>query len=288
MPLRWKAWIIVVLLACLTGCSTVQLGYNQGPTLAWWWLDAQFDFDSAQRQPVQDGLERWFEWHRATQLPELADRLAALRRLAGGKVTARQVCAAWDDAQQRLLRWYARLVPLMVAPAKTLAPAQIDHLAAKYAQDIARLRDDILQPDLALRRAAQRKRTVERFEEFYGRLSAAQQERIAAALEAAPFDSARWLAERRQRQLDIVAGLRRIAAAQPDDATVAAILLGFGADAAVSPRPDYRAWQQQRMRDGCELVAAVHDGIDDAQRQRVLDRLRGWEDDARALAAQRD
>ncbi len=284
MPLRWKAWIIVVLLPWLAACSTLRLGYSQGPAIGYWWLDAQLDLESGQRAAVQDALGRWFEWHRASQLPELADWLAGVERLAAGKVTPAQVCSAWEGVQQRLLRWYARLVPEMVAPARSLKPAQIDHLARKYMRDFARLRDDVLQPDPVERRAAQRKRTVERFEEFYGRLAAAQQRQVAAAVDAGAFDPARWLAERGQRQRDIVAGLSRIVADQPDDATVTAILLGFGTQAAVSPRPDDRAHQQQVMQTTCELVATVHNGLDDAQRQRAVERLAGWESDARALA----
>ncbi len=288
MPLRWKTWIIVVLLPWLAACSTVRLSYNQGPTLAYWWLDAQLDLDADQRAPVQDALSHWFDWHRTTQLPELADWLDGLQRLAAGKVTPAQVCATWQGLQQRMLHWYAHLVPEMVAPARSLKPAQIDHLAMKYAKDFAQLRDDYLQPDPAERRAAQRKRTIERFEDVYGALPAASRRQIAAALEVTPFDPARWLAERRQRQLDIVAGLRRIATEQPDDAAVAAILLGFGEQAAASPRPVYRALQQQVMQTNCEVIASVHNALDDAQRQRAVKRLEGWENDARALALQRD
>jgi hypothetical protein len=288
MPLRWKTWIIVVLLPWLAACSTVRLSYDQGPTLAYWWLDAQLDLDGDQRAPVQDALARWFEWHRATQLPELADWLDGLQRLAADKVTPAQVCATWQGLQQRMLRWYAHLVPAMVGPARALKPAQIDHLAMKYAKDYAQLREDYLQPDPAERRAAQRKRTIERFEDIYGRLPAAAPRPHPPALEVTPFDPARGLAERRQRQLDVVAGLRRIATEQPDDATVAAILVGFGEQAAASPRPDYRALQQQVMQTNCEVIASVHNALDDAQRQRAVKRLAGWQSDARALAPRRD
>ena len=47
-----KTLIIVVLLVLtgpwLTGCSALRLGYNNGPQLAWWWLDGYVDFSTEQ------------------------------------------------------------------------------------------------------------------------------------------------------------------------------------------------------------------------------------------------
>jgi hypothetical protein len=288
MSLRWKTWIIALLLLGLAGCSAVRLSYNQGPTLAYWWLDAQLDFDPDQRGPVQDALAQWFDWHRATQLPELADWLVELQRAAADKVTPAQVCATWDGLQQRLLRWYEQVQPDMIGPVRALTPAQLDHLAKKNAKDLDELRRDFAQADPAERRAAQLKRSVERFENIYGRLSAAQKRQLASALEDSPFDAARWLDERRQRQLDIVAALRRVQTERLDDVAVVALLRSFGEDAVASPRPAYRAHHEQVMQANCNVIAAIHNGLSDAQRRQAQQRLKGWEDDARALARQRN
>lgn len=288
LSLRVKRWIIAALLLALAGCSALRVSYNQGPTLAWWWIDAQFDFDAAQRPAVRQAIDRWFGWHRRSQLPELADTLAGLRALAAGPVTPAQVCATWDGMQQRMLRWYERVLPEMAAPARALGAAQLDHLAAKQAKDLERLRKDFLQPDAADRRKAQLERTVERFENLYGTLSAAQKRRIGQALAASPFDPERWLDERRQRQRDQLETLRRIASEQPDDAQVLALLRALGADAVASPRLAYRAHHDEVMQSNCGFIAAIHNGIGDDQRRTVIGRLQGWEDDLRALAAAPD
>lgn len=284
VSLRWKCRIIALLLLALGGCSMVRVSYDQGPTLAYWWLDAQLDFDPAQRAPVQAGIDRWFAWHRATQLPELADWLAEQQRRAAGKVTPAQVCATWDNMQQRLRRWYERALPELVGPAKALGPAQLDHLEKKYAKDLERLKEDFVQPDPAERRKVQLERTVDRFETVYGPLSAAQKRQIAAALADSPFDAARWVDERRQRQRDIVATLRRIATERPDDAAAIALLRGLGEQAAVSPRPAYRAMLERTMQANCGFIAAMHNAMTDEQRRHALERLKDWEEDARALA----
>jgi hypothetical protein len=288
VPLRWRIAIIVLLLLGLAGCSAVRLSYDQGPTLAYWWLDAQFDLDAEQRPPVQDALGRWFEWHRATQMTPLADWLDELQRQAADKVTPAQVCSIWGGMQQRMLRWYERVLPDMVGPARTLLPAQIDRLAKKQAKDLRKTEQEFVQADPVERRKAQLDRTVERFEMIYGRLSGAQKRQIAAALAASPFDAARWVDERRQRQREIVDTLRRIATERLPDATVVALLRGLGEHAVVSPRDAYRVQLDAVMQANCGFIAALHNGISDEQRRHAIDKLKDWEDDARALAAQRD
>ena len=78
-----KAAIIggcLLALLLLGGCSAVRVGYNQAPTLAWWWLDGYMDFDATQAPKVKDTLAQWFAWHRSTQLPDYADLLAAAQQ----------------------------------------------------------------------------------------------------------------------------------------------------------------------------------------------------------------
>jgi len=85
-----------MLLPWMLGCSALRLSYGQGPTLAYWWLDGYADFSTEQAPRVRQALADWFAWHRATQLPEYAQALAALQGLAADKVTPAQVCQTLD------------------------------------------------------------------------------------------------------------------------------------------------------------------------------------------------
>ena len=76
----------------LGGCSAVRIGYNQAPTLAWWWLDGYLDIDAAEAPRAKDALQQWFAWHRRTQLPDYADWLAATQQQVMQPVTPQQVC----------------------------------------------------------------------------------------------------------------------------------------------------------------------------------------------------
>ena len=44
-PVLKRIAFITTLLLLLSGCSMVRLSYDQGPRLAWWWLDGYVDFD---------------------------------------------------------------------------------------------------------------------------------------------------------------------------------------------------------------------------------------------------
>ena len=48
-----RVLIIGFSLLLLSGCSALRLGYNNGPQLAWWWLDNYVDFSSEQAPPAK-------------------------------------------------------------------------------------------------------------------------------------------------------------------------------------------------------------------------------------------
>ena len=193
-----KSAIIGLLALVLMGCNAVRLTYNNAPQLAWWWLDGYVDFSREQAPQVQRGIDRWFEWHRATQLPEYAALLASVGREVLEPATPAQACRwqgrmrdALDPSLDRAIELAADLVP-------GLTEVQFRHLEQRFAKINDELRDDYLQPDLAERARESVKRTVERVERLYGTLNEAQKRLVAAGVAASPFDPALWLADRQR------------------------------------------------------------------------------------------
>ena len=283
--MRVNRWIIATLLVLLTGCSAVRLTYGQGALLAYWWMDRYLDFTSEQAPLVRGALADWFAWHRQTQLPEYADWLRELQPIARDNVTPETVCQVAQAAQRRIESAYEHAVPLMAPLVRTLTPAQLDHLAQRYARNNKEAERDFLQPDPQDRAEASLKRTVERAEMVYGSLDEPQRELVAAGLATSPFDPQRWLTERRARQQDILRTLRQLHDTQADTAAVQAALRSFALNAARSPRADYRAYREQLELANCALAARLHNALRPAQRQHAVEKLKGWEADLRALAA---
>ncbi|HSW24939.1 MAG TPA: hypothetical protein VLJ62_19405, partial [Burkholderiaceae bacterium] len=63
-----------------------------------------------------------------------------------------------------------------------------------------------------------------------------------------------------------------------------AALRRFAAHAAQSPRQPYRDYQKRLFDHNCQLIAHLHHSTTPEQRRHGVDRLKGWEDDLRALA----
>lgn len=275
----------------LTGCSVVRLAYDQAPTLAYWWIDSYVDLNAEQTPMVRDALERWLAWHRRSQLPEYAALLARAQRELAQPTTAAAMCTFANEVERRLDIAVDAAAPALAELVLSLTPEQLRHLERQVTKKAAEVRADFAQPDPAERRAKSFKRTLERYENFYGTLDAAQRERLAALLAASPFDADRWQVERSLRNREMVQTLASTVAAGRGTDRDAALALAQAAVRTIaeravrSPRPDYRAYQQRLLQDNCALVATMHNHMTPEQRQHLRSKLKGWENDLRSLIA---
>jgi hypothetical protein len=284
---RCQAWIIVLLLPLITGCSALRLSYGQGPLLAYWWLDNTLDFNDEQAPRVRGALADWFAWHRATQLPDYAQALGETAAMAPGSITPAQVCSQTEAWQRRAERAVDQALPAAAEQVRSMSAAQIQHLERRQADKLQEAAAETLQPDLAERRKAALARNIDRAETLYGRLDDAQRQLLAAGLAASPFDPERALAERRARTADLLRNIRQWQAEQADSATVQAGLRRLAGEVLRSPRPDYLALSRRVLQANCSLVAQLHNSTSAAQRQRLVAKLQGWQDDLRSLADKR-
>ena len=277
----------MLLMPLFVGCSAVRLTYNQGPFLAYWWLDGYADFNPEQAPRVKAALEAWFAWHRSTQLADYAQALADLQALADDSLSAAQVCQQVQAWQQRAERAFEQALPAIADHVRTLSAAQLRHIERQQAKKQADAEADYLQDDADARRKASLKRSVDRAESLYGSLTAPQRQMVAAELAHSPFKPELWLAERRQRQQDILRHLQQWSAERTDTAVVQVGLRQLGLAALASPRPGYQAYADAVAQANCALSAKLHNSSSPAQRQHAVAKLKGWEDDLRALMARR-
>jgi hypothetical protein len=280
-------WLLGLLF--LSGCSAVRVGYSQAPTLAWWWLDGYMDFNAEQEARVKEALNQWFAWHRTTQLPDYANLLAAAQVQVMQPATPAQVCRWADDLRARIAVAFAQGVPMAADLLPSLKAEQLAHLERKYRKSNQEFEEDFLQPQADERLKASVKRGIDRTEMLYGRLDERQRQLIAAGVAASPFDAAAWFAERQRVQIETLQTLARLSAGGAARADRDSNLAGLQALAARVQRTqdgDYRAYQQRLSEYNCAFFAQVHNSTTPAQRQTARAKLKGWEDDLRALVAQ--
>jgi hypothetical protein len=274
----------------LGGCSAVRIGYNQAPTLAWWWVDGYLDFDAEQAPRVKEALNQWFTWHRATQLPDYANLLATAQLQVLQPATPAQICRWSEELRVRLSTAVAHGVPLAADLLPGLKPEQLAHLERRLLKSNLQFEEDFLQADRDERLQASVKRTIDRAEMLYGRLDERQRQLVAAGLAASPFDAGQWFAERKAVQSDMLQTLARLTAGGPQRADRESNLAGLQALAERVPRAPpgaYRNYQQRLTEYNCALIAQLHNSTTAAQRQVARGKLKGWEDDLRALATQK-
>ena len=129
---RLGRWLIIgSALLALAACSAVRVAYDNGPSLAGLWLDRWLDLDRQQEAALEPALQRWFEWHRASELPVYAERMGRWRERAAGEVDADAVCALVDETRA----WSRRALDAALPAASELLPAITDaqwaHLQAR-------------------------------------------------------------------------------------------------------------------------------------------------------------
>ncbi len=277
--------LLALPVAWIAGCSSVPLAYNNGPQLAWWWVDGYFDFNRDQTPAVKQALDKLFDWHRSTQIALYLPLLGTAQAQVTEPTTAAQACRWQDQGRELLEPTLERLLNSAADVLPGLGEAQFKHLESRYVKVLAEMRDDFLQADRAERHKQSVKRALERAERLYGRLDEPQRRVIDAGVAASPFNPELWWQERQRRQRDTVQTLRRLAADKADRDQRLAALRTLVARVERSPDAGYRAYQVKLADYNCGLAAQIHNTTTLAQRKQARENLKEWEADLRQLMA---
>ena len=264
----------------------VRIGYNQGSPLAFRWLDGYVDFDDAQSLRVRTALDGWFSWHRRSQLPDYADLLTRLGSELPGPTTPERACFWAREIRARLEAGLERAAPTLAEVVPTLSPQQIANVEKRYAEKNGDYRDDFLQRAPGKRHEAAVKREIERAEMLYGRLDDAQREVVARSVAQSPWNSELAYSERLRRQQDVLAMLRRLAANRASRADADTEIRAYVQRLERSPREEYRRYAERLIDHNCSFAAALHNLTTAEQRRVAARKLKDYEDDLRALAAE--
>lgn len=294
----WLALALVATLFMLGACSTARLAYNQAPKLLYWWLDGYMDFNSTQSGQVRQDIDAFLVWHRSTELPAYARQLQQWQTLVTQDMTPAQACAQFDTVRAAVQRTSEHGLEPLTRLALRLTPEQQAHLQRHQTKSNESFEKDFVRgsPEQHMRQRLDK--AVDRSEMLYGRLSPAQRELLQTSLQQSPWDAQRTQQERLLRQTDLrqtIQAIQRIAnvgethGANHGLVDVAALDTSRSYLARVmnSPTPGYNAYSQTQVQHGCVQFAALHNATTPEQRANAVRVLKGYEDDLRALVAQR-
>lgn len=273
---------LLALVLLLQACSTLTLGYNRAATLGYWWLDGQLDLNDTQSQQLRADLDTLHRWHRREALPQYAELLQRWEQLTAQDITPAQACEQFEAARTLLVPIATRSAQPLAQLGQSLSREQLDHLRRQQAKDNQRFKQDFVDaPQNGLDKRVSR--LIDRLEMFYGRLDASQRRLVRDHLARGSFDGAVALAERERRQNDV---LQTVTALQAAPAQGAALVQAVVQRSLDSPSSTYRNASRQWQREGCALIAALHNSSSPAQRANVAARLRDHMGDFTLLAQQ--
>jgi Family of unknown function (DUF6279) len=278
--------ISALLLVLMTGCSAIKLGYNNAPSILYWWLDGYLDFNEAQSLQVRDGLTTLHAWHRSQALPAYAETLQKIQQLVPGKVSAEQLCTVATEVRGYMQNIGVRATEPLSKLSPTLRPEQFKYLAQQYEKKNKKWRDEWmnLSPDeLAEHRL---KLAVDRAQNLYGRLQEPQRTQLRQSIASSRFDASISYKEIQRRQQDILRTLAEHSNNADRPAHVKAELLALIDRSLNSPDAAYRQQQERLISEGCEMMAKLHNSATPTQRNKAMEVLKDYEADARLLAAQ--
>jgi hypothetical protein len=278
-----KALIIGTALGALSACTALRLTYNNGQQVVWWWLDGYVDFSREHTPVAKQAIDRFFEWHRPTQLSGYAAFLATAQPAVLEPTTPAAVCRLNDVVREKLEPAFERALVHAAELVPGLGEAQYKYLETRFAKSNDEMRKDFLQPDPADRLRKSFDRALERAEQLYGRLDEGQKKIISAGVAASPFDPQAWAAERVRRQREVLQTLRRLNADKAAADARLAALKKLSDHMEQSPDPAYRAYQLKLSDYNCGFAAQIHNTTTATQRKKARDNLKGWEEDLRSL-----
>lgn len=271
LPLRFlsRAPRSVALLLCvavvLGGCS-LRFAYSQLDWLVPWYLRDYVTLDAGQRDLLDTRLAARLEWHCSAHVPEYASSLREVQTLlARESVDAAELAPLLARGEAWLGELLSELEPDARALLAGLSDEQIAELRLAFAGRERDARDEFLGGSEAEQHAARVKRMEKRLQRWFGRMTPAQRERIAAwSADLSPTTEA-WLAQRARWQGALLAALQF----RGDDGAFAARLTPLFASQQAHWPQDYREGVSHNRALTLALLADVFNMAPEPQRQHL-------------------
>ncbi len=281
-----KACLILFSTLLLSACSSTKMAYELLDWVAMWKIDRMVDLKSGEREQVKEEIRRLHDWHRKTQLPRYADYLEQLQArlrtdIASGSVTGPQIHAETDRVQLMLDDVLGQVLPVAAEVIAGLDDEQIAGMLDNIAEERQEYVEEYVEPDMAERRKKNINELKDNLKLFIGRLTSKQEDWVEdwskQLLPYAELSAAQQLLW--QEHLNKYLIMRQNKA-----------LLEEGLNDLMLYRTDNWHPELEKAMDAnqaltYDLLARILNNLTPKQEQHLFQRLQGFIDDFRALAA---
>lgn len=265
----------------LSGCNKIGLLYDYADKLILYNVEDNFDLDKAQRSRLKQDVEAYFQWHRKALLPAYAEFLAYVADSAGDGLRPDEIETGYKRYQELFRRTMEPVAEKSTALLLGLSPDQIDAWIEKQRKKNRKLRKDMSgSPQERLDHRG--KKIIDEMEDWTGKLSKEQKERIKALNGTLPWNGLYWLELREQVQERAAEMAKRKA---PADSLRAFLTLYFQGDESLKSaefKERYREFER-RLR---TMIYLIHNVLTAEQKAHFLQQVEKLAQDFRARSQQ--
>ena len=287
-PLRHfaKKATIVLMASLLLACSAARLGYSNGETISYWWLDSYVDFDSSQKQWVKERIDKVFVWHRQTQLKEYVRLIDRMRHRDFAAVTQADLLGDYRDVTTQVLEIADKATPDFADLALSLTSEQIANIEKKFAKSNDKFRKEYLVGTSEERQEFRYRKALQQAQYWFGGFGREQEASIRSLSDARPLNNELLMAERLSRQRALLDVLKKIHAEKPGkEAAVAMLKKYVAATVDRYGNQQHQAFFEQSNAANARMVAGIMHMTTPKQKNYFIQTLQDWVNDFNKLAA---
>lgn len=260
----------------LSSCAAMRMAYDNADTFLHWKATSYVDVRGADSDELDERIDAFLDWHRAKALPQYARIARDASRRVGKGLSPEDLVWGYDSfvaqARESLRAAAERIAPML----DRLNAQQLAHFEQRFAEENRKFARENLRGSEKDRRKRRAKRAVDRLEDWVGKLSPAQLERVRQYSERAPLADDLRDRDRKRLQSEFLAMLRaREAQKRLPDA---------GANFDRGRDPAYAAASEANRKEYFSLILDLDRMLVPEQRAKAAGRLRGFADDFAALA----
>jgi hypothetical protein len=275
-----RVLVLALGLVLLAGCSGLRLAYDNADLWVRWRADQYLDLHGEKRDRLHARIAEFLTWHRDEALPHYARGLEGLSKRMSEGLSRDDLVRAYDEARVQLARDVGAAASRLAETIDTLDAGQIEHLERRFAEDNRKFAGEFLSGGAESRRAKRAERTVERLEDWLGRLNEAQRDRVRRHSNEQPLIDELRDRERKRLQSELLAIARAHAAREKLPALAQQIVPGHG-------DPKYVAVARAYVDAYIDLLVDIDRLATARQRERAVVRLHGYARDLASLSLAR-
>ena len=275
------AGIAVLAALSLSGCNKIGLLYDFADRLVLYSVEDNFDLDGVQRTRLKEEVGAYFQWHRKALLPAYADFLLNAVDSARDGLRTAEIEAGYIRYREIYRKTMEPVAGISVSLLTGLAREQIDAWIEKQRKKNQKLRKEMSgSPQERLDHRC--KKIIDELEDWTGKLSKEQKERIKALNGTLPWNGLLWLDLREQVQERVAEMARRKAPADSLRALLQAYYRGDESLKTEEFKQRYREFET-RLR---ILISKIQNLLTDEQKARFLMQVEKLGQDFRARSQQ--